>query len=142
MLVSSSNYMIKRIFRYGWSVRHQFAKYATVGASGFLLDMASLIFFAELFGVNPTVAVVFNQLIILGYNFSLNKYWTFGNRDIPHKQAMRFAVLAACNYAFSVAAMYVFNERFGFDYRVVRLAAIGVMVSWNFLLYKHWVYTS
>jgi putative flippase GtrA len=36
--------------------------------------------------------------------------------------------------------MYVFNHGFGFDYRLVRICSIALMVSWNFFLYKYWVY--
>lgn len=132
--------MIKRALRYGWSVRHQFAKYFVVGASGFVLDFGLLVFFKEVFGINPTLAVVANQAFVLAYNFSLNKYWTFGNKEIPHKQLMRYLTLAAANYGFSVLMMYIFNEVLGFDYRLVRLGTILAAVSWNFFLYKYWVY--
>jgi len=132
--------MIKKIVQYGWSVRHQFAKYSTVGISGFLLDFLSLVFLKESFGINPTVAVIINQVVILGYNFGLNKYWTFANKEIPHKQFVRFVILASFNYAFSVVTMYIFNQNLDFDYRIVRILTISTMVSWNFLLYKYWVY--
>jgi predicted neutral ceramidase superfamily lipid hydrolase len=44
------------------------------------------------------------------------------------------------DYLFSIAAMYVFNDRLGIDYRLVRIASIALAVSWNFFLYKYWVY--
>lgn len=132
--------MIQKTARYLWSVRWQFVKYSITGMSSVVLDFISLIVLKERFGVAPVVAVIINQAFLLGYNFSLNKYWTFRNRAVPHRQIVRYATLAAWNYFFSVAAMYVFNTVLAFDYRIVRLGSIGVMVSWNFLLYKHWVY--
>jgi putative flippase GtrA len=132
--------MIKKALHYGWSVRHQFAKYFAVGMSGFVLDFGLLVFFKEVFGINPTFAVVINQVFVLAYNFSLNKYWTFANKEIPHKQLVRYLMLAVANYLFSVTMMYIFNESLGFDYRLVRVGTILVAVSWNFFLYKYWVY--
>lgn len=130
----------KKTIRFCWSIRYQFIKYAVVGSSGFVLDLGTLILFKEKFGINPVLAVIINQMIVLAYNFTLNKYWSFRNREMPHKQLVRYVTLASWNYAFSVGAMYIFNEIIGFDYRLVRLGSVMVMVLWNFLLYKYWVY--
>jgi len=132
--------MIKKTFSYFWSVRHQFTKYFIVGISGVFLDLATLIFFKEFFGFNATVAVVCNQILMLTYNFLLNKYWSFKNKEIPQKQIVRYLILAGFNYFFSVGVMYLFNHLVNYDYRLVRIATIAVMVLWNFFLYKYWVY--
>ena len=122
------------------NILHQFAKYFITGISGVILDMVTLILFKEIFGWLPVVAVIVNQILLLGYIFLINKYWTFKNKEIPHKQIIRFLILAGFNYLFSVFVMYIFNHKFGFDYRLVRLASIASMVSWNFFLYKYWIY--
>ena len=133
--------MLKRFFAYFWSLRGQFARYFVVGLSGVVLDMASLILFKELFGWLPIFAVIVNQVVILVYIFAMNKYWSFKNRAMPHKQVVRFLILALFNYCFSVTLMYVFNHKLDFDYRLVRLASIALAVSWNFFLYKYWIYS-
>ncbi|MDD2656009.1 MAG: GtrA family protein [Patescibacteria group bacterium] len=132
--------MIKKILQYALSVRHQFTKYFIVGFSGLFLDLATLIFFKEFFGLNATIAVILNQILMLTYNFLLNKYWSFKNKEMPHRQIVRYLVLAGFNYLFSVGVMYLFNHILEFDYRLVRIATIAVMVMWNFFLYKYWVY--
>lgn len=133
--------MLKRSIEYLWSLRTQFAKYFVVGFSGLLLDMATLIMFKEWLHWSAVLAVVINQILLLSYNFLLNKYWSFKNKEMPHRQIVRYLTLAAFNYGFSVIAMYVFHDRFfQFDYRLVRIITIACMVSWNFFLYKHWVY--
>lgn len=132
--------MFKKTIKYAWSIRHQFVKYFIVGFSGLFLDMATLILFKEKLGLIATLAVVLNQFIVLIYNFTLNKYWSFKNKEMPHKQVMRYLALAAINYAFSVLIMYIFSDKIGFDYRLVRICTIALMVGWNFFLYKYWVY--
>ena len=123
-----------------WSVRHQFAKYFVVGLSGVILDIASLILFKEVFGLVPVVAVIINQAVLIVYIFYLNKYWTFRNKEMPHRQMTKFLLLALWNYFFSVVSMFVFNAQLEFHYILVRMLTILVMVSWNFFLYKYWVY--
>ena len=132
--------MIKRSISYLWSLRRQFAKYFIVGFSGVILDLGTLILLKEKLNLLPVVAVIINQAFLLAYNFSLNKYWTFRNQEIPHKQIVRYGILAGFNYTITVGAMYVFNHILHFDYRIVRLATIVIAVGWNFFLYKYWVY--
>lgn len=125
---------------YFWSLRREFAKYFIVGISGLILDMGTLILLKEVFGLLPVVAVIINQIFLLVYNFTLNKYWSFRNQALPHAQVVRYLVLAACNYVFSIGSMYILNHEYGVDYRLVRIVTIAVMVAWNFFLYKYWVY--
>lgn len=118
----------------------QFIKYAIIGASGVLLDLGTLTFFAEVLLFVPWGAVACNQLLVIGYNFSLNKYWTFRNREMVHTQLVRYISLAGVNYVIGIALMYWFNEVFGIHYVLVRIGTIGLMILWNFLLYKLWVF--
>ncbi len=133
-------FMIRKTCDYFWSLRHQFVKYVVVGVSGLVIDLSTLIFFTTVFGWTPVFAVIVNQSIVLGYNFTLNKYWSFRNTAIPHTQLVRYFILAACNYGISVLLMYIFHDLLSYDYRLVRIGTIALMVSWNFFLYKYWVY--
>lgn len=133
--------MIKRAATFAWGVRHQFVKYFIVGFSGLFLDMGILIALREWIGWSAVFAVVVSQIVVLSYNFTLNKYWSFKNKSLPHRQFVRYAIVVGVNYVIGVAAMFVFHTKLGFDYRVVRLGTIAAMVSANFLLYKFWVYT-
>jgi len=134
--------MIEKTLIYLWTLRVEFVKYFVTGLSGVFLDIGSLILLKEVFGLAPVIAVVVNQAFMLAYIFLLNKYWSFRNKEVLHRQIVRFLTLALVNYCISVFIMYVFNHRIGFDYRLVRLCTIALMVSWNFFLYKNWVYKS
>lgn len=123
-------------------VIHQFIKYAVVGGSGLILDIGLLVIFKEWVGLSATMAVLVSQIIVLGYNFTLNKYWSFAENSLPHKQIVRYGILAGWNYLFSGGTMYFFHEVLGANYLMVRLGAIACMVLWNFILYKKWVYKS
>ena len=123
-----------------WSARLEFAKYFFVGVSGFVLDLGSLVIFKQYFLFPAVTAVALNQPIVLIYNFSLNKWWSFRNTDLPHRQIVRYICIALLNYLFSVTAMYILHELLSIDYRFARVVTVAAMVPINFLLYKFWVY--
>jgi len=131
---------ISRLISAAWQSRRQIIKYFIVGISSVLLDLVSLIILKEVFRLNPVWAVSLNQILLIFYNFSLNKYWSFSSFSLPHRQFIRYLLLSGFDYLFSVCSMYLFYQQLGFDYRLVRLLAIALMVSWNFLLYKFWIY--
>ena len=131
---------IKKICSHGWSVRHQFAKYFIVGFTGYLLNLGLLIFAKEVLGISAVVATAIIGLLLLVFNFVLNKYWSFKEKTMPHKQVVRYLILVAVNYVFSIVIMYFFHELLKFDYRLVNFATTAIMVAWNFPLYKYWVY--
>lgn len=132
--------MINKICTYCWSLRRQFAKYFIVGISGFVLNLSLLILAKEILGISAVIATAVIGLFLMVFNFLLNKYWSFRDKTMPHKQIIRYIILSAGNYVFSVSAMYLLHDQFGWDYRLVNIGTVAVMVSWNFLLFKYWVY--
>lgn len=105
-----------------------------------LLDLGTLFLFREAFGLHPTLGVAINQIVVVVYSFTLNKYWSFKNHEMPHRQFVRFLLVFLWNYLFAVTFMYIGHDIFHFDYLPVRLVSIILSVSWNFVLYKKWVY--
>lgn len=134
------NNMVKKIIRYAIDARHAFMKYFIVGILGVILDLGTLTLFREQFGIAPYIAVILNQIILIVFNFTINKLWTFKNTAMPHTQLVRYLMLFVFNYALAVLFMFIFNEHMGIDYRLVRICTIVLAVGWNFFLYRHWVF--
>lgn len=133
--------MLQKIYQLFLAHRKQILRYFVIGVSAVFLDILTLFVFKEYFRIRPVWSVVINQILILNYVFFLNKYWSFEDKSgASHKQAFRFFILQTFNYAFSVFVMWLFNEKIGFNYLLVRLTCIIIMTSWNFLVYKFWVY--
>ena len=132
--------MLKKIISHLWALRVQFVRYFIIGCSSVLLDIGSLYLLKHYFGVRQTVAVIINQPFIVLYVFLLNRWWSFGSSDMAHRQLLRFCAVAGANYFFSTAWMWLVSERLGVQYLLARIANIILAISWNFLLYKHWVY--
>ena len=72
-----------QLWEHAWAERVKFAKYVIVGISSVAIDLALLTIFVEWLHLNPTIAVVCNQVIVIGFNFTLNKKWSFGVRASP-----------------------------------------------------------
>lgn len=143
--------MVKKLIYYLWEKR--FLQYSIVGSSAFILDFSTLILLREFLSVNPILAVALNQLLILNYVFFLNKFWSFKANGKTLNRAVRFFVLMLGNYFFAVVWMWFFTsviywslkinlwgEERDLWYLFVRLINILLAVSWNFLIYKYWIY--
>lgn len=132
--------MFKKLIYKVWSWRHQFIKYFIIGVSGLTLDIGLLWLLKEYGHLRAVVAIVFSQIVVLTYNFTLNKLWAFGSRELSHAQFLRYFITAGWNYFFAIGFMWFFNEKLGYHYLMVRLTSIALMVSWNFLLYRFWIF--
>lgn len=132
--------MLKNTVLHFWSLRKEFSKYFIVGISAFFADVGSLYFLKEYLGLSPTASVIINQPIITLGVFYLNKRWSFNAAGMTHRQVLKFYLLAAFNYLFSVIWIHVLHDWFGVYYLLARMLNIALSVAWNFLLYKYWVY--
>lgn len=144
--------MFAKIFVFLKNNKTQLIKYAVIGGSAFLLDMSTLIFLKEKLELQPVLAVAMNQLLVINYVFFLNKHWSFKSNGRARDEMTRFIILVIWNYIFSVAFMWLWINLFhvtfylpwwknkDIGYIAGRVVSIVVMVSWNFLIYKYWVY--
>lgn len=146
--------MIKDLAQKFWSMRVQFAKYFTIGIGAVVLDIWSLHLLVKL-GFGPISSIVINQLVIVNLVFMLNKFWAFGAKGVTHEQVLKFYLVAGFNYLVAIGWMWFFTNLVNLHlylshfnvsqanyYLVVRLVNVALAVSWNFLLYKFFVYKS
>ena len=139
--------MIKKFYNYLWKTR--FAHYAIVGFSSVVIDLISLFILKQFLGVKPVLAVAINQVFIIIFVFCLNKFWSFQSHHDTPSQVIRFSILLAYNYFFaviwmwfwiSIMGLHVYYLQFDIGYLLARVVSIIIAVSWNFFLYKFWVY--
>ncbi|PIT88752.1 MAG: hypothetical protein COU29_00010 [Candidatus Magasanikbacteria bacterium CG10_big_fil_rev_8_21_14_0_10_36_32] len=132
--------MIKKFLIHLWQSRIKFVRYFIIGITSFVLDIVLLYILKEFFGLYPVVAVIINQIFIIGFVFAMNKFFSFRANGNTSKQVARFSVVVAGNYLFAIFWMWLFNHELGFNYLLVRTANVILTVAWNFLLYQEWVY--
>lgn len=120
--------------------KYQILKFLLIGGSSTLIDIILLFLLKEKAHLPAVWAVALEQIVIIAFNFLLNKYWTFQSKKIPWQQLQRYFVLVAGNYLAGIFLMYLMHQLLGFNYIIVRLITIALIASVNFILYKHWVY--
>lgn len=117
-----------------------FLKYGIVGGSCFLLDISSLYIFVEFVGINYLLAATLALGIATCMNYYLNRIWTFGSRTPVIWSFSKYVTLLGFNYVLMIATLYIFVEFFGINYLVVKSLFMSLIVLWNFLAYKFYVY--
>lgn len=136
----ASTTMIMKLFHWGWRHKKQIATYGFVGSSSVILDLGLLAIFKEFVFESAALSVAVAQLIVLAYNFTLHRVFTFESKGMVKKQLVRYSILTTWNYLVGVIVMYIFADSLGFDPIYVRLATTGLVITWNFLLLKYWIY--
>lgn len=115
----------------------QLAKFCTVGASGYVVNLAV---YATLlhFGVYYLLAAVGSFLVAVSNNYAWNRLWTFRNqRGHLVFQGVRFLVVSsialAANLLFLTALVAV-----GVPKLPAQAIAIALVTPWNFVANKLW----
>jgi putative flippase GtrA len=115
----------------------QLAKFCTVGASGYVVNLAV---FATLlhFGLHYLPAAVCSFLVAVTNNYAWNRLWTFRHqRGHLVFQGFRFLVVStialSANLAFLSALVAL-----GLPELPAQAAAIALVTPWNFVANKLW----
>lgn len=104
------------------------------------MDVGLLYLASNVYGADSVISVAAIQIIVGLWVFLANKHWSFGEKSPHGKQLVKFALLFGWNYIFGLISMHIGNKIWGFDPVPVRIVAIAMTTSWNFLLYRYWVY--
>ena len=131
---------LARYLAWGRTHKKKFVKYFVVGISGLILDIGLLYLASDVWDIRPLFALLVTQIIVITYNYLLNKYWSFESRGAHGRELARYSVVLGFNYLFGEAAMYVGNEVLSIHHLLIRVITVALAVSWNFLLYNYWVY--
>lgn len=123
-----------------WSERVRISRYLISGFSAVLLDWGTYLFCTRGLHMNAYAANVLSVLVGAACAFLANKFWSFGTRKNTLRQTRRFAILFICNYLFQQYGFYAALTYLHAYDLVAKVVLIGMMVCWNFLLYKYWVY--
>jgi len=132
---------LPKIKQYFLNSKKQLLRFFIIGVSSTFLDLELLILFKEKIGFTPILAVAINQIIVITYNFLLNKYWSFVSKKKSLIQLSRYLTIVAFNYSASIFLMYLFYNLMGANYKIVRVCSIALLFVFNFIFYKHWVYS-
>jgi putative flippase GtrA len=104
-----------------------------IGGVSLATDVALLIALHGALGVPVATLVAF--LASVGVNFSLNR-WLHLRGERSHRQVLRYGALLGLNAAVTLVIVSA-GHRW---YLEAKLLAVAVTTTWNFPLYRFWVF--
>ena len=127
------------------TLRHSlytFGKAQTSAFIGGMFDYALMIVLTEYGHIFYTKSIIISGLLGANINFSLNRYWTFKNRDVSkRRQLRRFIFVVLGSIALKSSGTYALTELLRLDYKISRLCIDAVVsLCFNFTLQKYWVF--
>lgn len=117
----------------------QFVRFALVGASGYVVNLAVFAGAVHLAGVDYKIAAVLAFLVSVANNFWWNRHWTFDARG-GHAgfQAARFLTVSVVAFLFSYAVLLALVEWAHLPEVLAQAVAIVTATPLSFLGQKLW----
>ncbi|MGI9099199.1 MAG: GtrA family protein [Solirubrobacteraceae bacterium] len=117
----------------------QLIRFATVGASGYVVNLAVFTLLVHAAGIDYRLAAVAAFVVALTNNFVWNRAWTFGaSSGHAGFQAARFCVVSLAAFAFNLVALFALVEWLGMAKVPAQAIAIAATTPLNFLGNKLW----
>ncbi len=109
-----------------------------MGGLAYVLEMASLYYFVHIVRLGSLGAVAISFWVGFCVAFTLQKTLTFKNYDrrpgIVARQLGLYCLLVAFNYGFTLLAVRLLESKMSVF--VIRTGVIGIITSWNFVIYR------
>jgi putative flippase GtrA len=135
-------FSVPKHFRHPLVRRHlpQLLKFAVAGGLGATIDLGTLTLLVERFGFPEQYAIVPSTLSAVAVVFTINKFFTFKNRQRNVggqllKFALVYGVAILSNIAISAGLIAV-----GVHYLLSKVVAIGVGALWNYAMSHGYVF--
>lgn len=114
----------------------QLAKFAAVGASGYVLNLAV---FAALLGWGAHIAAAISFVVAATSNYWWNRHWTFAqSKGSVGAQGMRFFVVALLAFGVNQLGLVLFIDTLHWRKVISQAIAIALVTPLNFLGNKLW----
>ncbi len=116
----------------------QLGKFCTVGASGYLVNLAVYAVLLEGLGLHYAAAAVGSFLVAVASNYTWNRLWTFrGQRGSFAYQGLRFLVVSASALGANLVVLHLLVQA-GLGEILAQAIAIVLVTPLNFVGNKLW----
>lgn len=118
----------------------QLVRFALVGASGYVVNLAVFTLAVHGAGIDYRVAAVLAFLVSVANNFLWNRRWTFADARSKHAgfQAARFLTVSVLAFLFAYAMLLALVEGAGLPEVLAQATAIVAATPLSFLGQKLW----
>jgi len=117
----------------------QLVRFATVGASGYVINLAVFALAVHGADLDKGIAATAAFLVALSNNFVWNRLWTFRASEVHAGfQAARFCVVSLAAFAFNLVVLYALVDGLGVAAVPAQAVAIASATPLNFIGNKLW----
>jgi dolichol-phosphate mannosyltransferase len=117
----------------------QLIRFATVGASGYVVNLAVFAGCVHLLGIDYRLSAVIAFIVSVANNFWWNRHWTFGaKQDHPISQAVRFFTVSLVTFGFTYVVLTSLVGGAGVSKVVAQAIAIAAGTPLSFIGQKLW----
>jgi putative flippase GtrA len=127
-------------------VRHpanwlQLARFAAVGATGYVVNLATFAVCLKQLGLDYRIAATAAFLVAVTSNFVWNRRWTFApSPRARHLQALRFFTISAAAFAFSLGLLQLLVEPGGLPHVLAQALSVAAATPVTFAGNKLWTF--
>lgn len=119
---------------------NQFFRFALVGLSGTAVQYLSLWIGVEWLGSSATVASAVGYILGSIVNYILNYLFTFQSDASHRKTAPRYVAILAIGWSLNAVLMWLFAERWHWNYFLAQICTTGIGFFWNFSASRWWAF--
>lgn len=122
-----------------------FAKAQISAFLGGIVDYIVMIACTELLHIHYTISILISGSIGAVLNFSLNRYWSFKQKQSDHSpigpQLAKFCTMVAGSVLLKAFGTYILTSQLKLDYRISRIIIdLIVSLGFNYVLQNYWVF--
>ena len=118
-----------------------FVRYLIIGFASFGMDFGIFYILDKYSPVKGLAANLTSTLITWVFNYLMMNFWTFKAGGKSHGRKMgRYFILATFNYIFNNFMFQIMTVNLGINSLITKVIITGLIVCWNFFLYKLWVF--
>jgi dolichol-phosphate mannosyltransferase len=117
----------------------QLMRFAMVGASGYLVNLAVFAACVHLLAIDYRASSVIAFAVSVVNNFWLNRHWTFSaKQDHPIQQGLRFFAVSLVAYGFTYVILVALVDGAGMMKVLAQATAVAAATPLSFIGQKLW----
>ncbi|HNS16831.1 MAG TPA: GtrA family protein [Bacteroidales bacterium] len=117
-----------------WEVLIKFFKFGVVGVSGIAVDFGMTYLCKEVLKIQKYVSNAIGFTTAASTNYLLNRIWTFQSTDPAiFLQYSRFLMISLIGLGINTLVLWILVSRYHKRFYLSKLAAVAVVMIWNFL---------
>ena len=119
-------------------------RYIISGGCSAFTSIGFLFVFVHFFGIHYLVASIIAFVLGFSVSFTMQKFWTFNNRETSrtHIQLAQYLAITLGNLALNTLLVYIGVAILGLWYLLAQIIASILIALYSYFVYQKFVFTS